>query len=235
MTSKIIPLFAIFAFAAAPAIAKPVVLELFTSQGCSSCPPADRVLQEAAELDGVIAISRPITYWDRLGWKDTLARPENTARQNEYRRLSGRTGVYTPQIVIDGDWEGNGSNRGKVFRQIRETRAEATPAKVMLTRGPNDQFAIEVRGAEGARHGEVRLISLESAATVNIGGGENRGRTITYTNVVRDERRVGIWTGGAKRFLIDQAEIDRLAGDRLAVVLQRPGSGEVLGAAITAR
>ncbi|MGB3723989.1 MAG: DUF1223 domain-containing protein [Pacificimonas sp.] len=235
MTKRIIPLIAVAAFAATPSFAKPVVLELFTSQGCSSCPPADKVLQEAAKLDGVVAISRPITYWDRLGWKDTLARPENTARQNQYRKLSGRTGVYTPQIVIDGDWEGNGGNRGKVFRQIRKTLAEDTPAEVSLTRASDGRFAIEIRGETSAEMGEVRLISLESAPTVNIGHGENQGRQITYTNVVKEERRVGTWTGGAKRFLIDQAKIDALTGDRLAVVVQRPGLGEVLGAAIISR
>ena len=241
MSYKVVPLFVAAtacvaaAFAATPLSAKPVVLELFTSQGCSSCPPADRILAEAAKVDGVIAVSRPVTYWDRLGWKDTLARPENTARQNQYRKLSGRSGVYTPQIVVDGDWEGNGGNRGKLFRQIRETLAETTPAEVSLTRGPNGEFAIEVRGAGGALAGEVRLLSLNSAPTVDIARGENRGRKITYTNVVREERRVGIWTGGARRYVIDQAKIDILPGDRLAVVVQTSGFGQILGAAIMDR
>ncbi|MEM8826723.1 MAG: DUF1223 domain-containing protein, partial [Pseudomonadota bacterium] len=219
---------------AAPAAAKPVVLELFTSQGCSSCPPADKVLEDISTTPGVVAISRPITYWDRLGWKDTLARPANTERQRAYRGLSGRLGVYTPQIVIDGDWEGNGSARAQVAAEVRRTLREPTLAEVKFTRAPNGQFAVEVGGVKSDA-AEVRLIALESAPTVDIERGENRGRKITYTNVVTSEHVLGSWDGGRKRWTIADDDLAALDGDRLAVVVQRKGLGTVLGAAIMER
>ncbi|MGB7405097.1 MAG: DUF1223 domain-containing protein [Pacificimonas sp.] len=217
----------------APAEAKPVVLELFTSQGCSSCPPADKLLAEVAGQPGVVAISRPITYWDRLGWKDTLARPENTERQRDYRKLSGRPGVYTPQIVIDGDWEGNGSNRRKVTSEIRKTLTEPTFAEVSFTRASDGRFAVMVAGATA--DAVVTLLALESNPQVAIARGENRGREITYTNVVAAEHDIGDFDGGSTRYVLDDAELAALPGDRLAVVVQEKGLGQVLGAAIVER
>ena len=219
--------------AASPAAARPAVLELFTSQGCSSCPPADKVLAEAAKIPGVVAISRPVTYWDRLGWKDTLARPENTERQRGYRKLSGRSGVYTPQLVIDGDWEGNGAKRNSVLSEVGKTLKEPTGVKVSFGRTSGGRFTVDLAGGKGT--GEVTMIAIEASPSVAIERGENRGREITYTNVVKREYKLGRWEGGRRSWGFDPASIEALPGDRIAVVVQEPDLGRVLGAGIFER
>lgn len=206
--------------AAAFAPAHPVVVELFTSQGCSSCPPADAVLARLAQAPNVVAISRAVTYWDRLGWKDTLGREANTELQRAYARRGGEgAGVYTPQAVVQG---------GKALVGAREAALKALILEAGRAPGP----ALEVAGGAAtvrgttARPAELRWIALTGHADVTIRRGENGGRTVRYTNVVRDERTLGAWSGGTARFALPGV---RVAGaDRYALVLQEKGAGRVL-------
>lgn len=207
---------------------EPVLLELFTSQGCSSCPPADRLAARLAQETGLIVVSRPVTYWDRLGWKDTLAREENTQLQRQYARrgLGGRNGVYTPQMVADGTYGTVGSFEDDVRRMVRAARA-------------NDQVAIRTQendagdwvigiGGEADSDAELVLIGVDRDPSVAIGRGENAGREITYTNVLRHERKLASWSGGKKSHVITTASLQDMPADQYVLILREPGGGKVL-------
>ncbi|WP_025292733.1 DUF1223 domain-containing protein [Sphingomonas sanxanigenens] len=205
------------------AAAPPVVVELFTSQGCSSCPPADALLAALAREPGVVAITRPVTYWDRLGWKDTLAREENTTLQRAYAARGGTgAGVYTPQAVVQGGAAMVGS-RGQQLRQtIAAARRVPQPAIAASRTG------VVVDGST-ARPVSVRLLALTEAADVAIGTGENGGRRVRYTNVVRGEKVLGEWRGGKVRFALPARALAVPGADRYAVILREGAAGPILG------
>jgi hypothetical protein len=231
-----------FALVSAPTFAAetaPVrsVVELFTSQGCSSCPPADRILAELARDPNVLALSFPVDYWDYIGWKDTLAEPTHAQRQEAYARVSGRGQVYTPQAIVNGLADAVGSDR----RQIEEAAA-ATAKRAGVLSVPlsfveqGDAINISVGAAPtGAPHSAgVYLLALASKRTVTIERGENAGATITYSNVVRGMTKVGEW-GGAPITLkanLAQARLD--GADAYAVIVQegdRAAPSAILAAA----
>lgn len=213
---------------AAPIARAPIVLELFTSQGCSSCPPADALLQLLSGETGVLALSRPVTYWDDLGWKDTLARPENTAKQRAYQaHLGGRPGVYTPQLVIDGRWGGVGSDERAIRAAIRAASSKATTASVTATRQPGGKLSVLVTGGDGA---DVLLVGYTPSAQVAIGRGENSGTRVVYTNVVRAEARLGKAKAAPTRFEADLASLTAKGATRFAVLVQQGSAGAILGA-----
>ncbi len=222
-----VPLLALLAplalAAAGPAApVQPVVVELFTSQGCSSCPPADAFLGELARDPGVVAITRPVTIWDRLGWKDSLASPENTRLQQVYGgKVARGSGVYTPQIVIGGRFGAVGSDRAEIRQFIGEV-ARAQTAAVSVKGG----FA----GVSGNGAGEVRWLTLTAAVDVAIGQGENGGRKIRYTNVVREEQSLGQWKGGTQVFSLPQFFAQQ-PNTRHALIVQRPNAGPILAGA----
>ena len=202
--------------------ALPVVVELFTSQGCSSCPPADALLAALAREPGVVAITRPVTYWDRLGWKDTLAREDNTALQRAYAARGGAgAGVYTPQAVVQGGAAMVGS-RGQQLRQtIAAARRVPQPALAASRTGV-------VIDGNAARPVSVRLLALTAAADVAIGSGENGGRQVRYTNVVRGEKVLGEWRGGKARFALPVGALAVPGADRYAVILREGAAGPIL-------
>ena len=213
---------------AAPAAdaANPVLVELFTSQGCSSCPPADALAEKLAREDGLVVVSRPVTYWDRLGWKDTLAREDNTRLQRAYaqRGIAGRNGVYTPQIVIDGQRGTVGSNKATVRQFIgHERKAPATIATRELEDG---SLAVGVAGT--GSDAELVLLAMRSHVTVRIGAGENGNRAIGYTNVLVDEQVVADWTGGKQGVHIPADRLKAPKADRYALVLREKDAGPVL-------
>lgn len=226
------------AFAAGTAVAqdaKPrAVVELFTSQGCSSCPPADAVLSELAHDPGVVALSLPVDYWDYLGWKDTLARPGFSQRQKAYAELRGDRQVYTPQAVVNGVRHALGSDRSAIeaaASSSREQGALAVPVKV-IEQGETIRVDVGARPGESA---SVWLMPLTRHAEVKIARGENRGRSVTYCNVVRSLTKLGEWTGEARSFDVPVSAVRVAASDGFAVLLQggstdRPGP--ILGAAI---
>lgn len=211
--------------AAAAGNVRPVVVELFTSQGCSSCPPADEFLGRLAREPGIVAISRPTTSWDALGWRDTLARPENTQLQERYAGRYHEDG-YTPQAVVQGRVMLVGGREGAVHRAIDEYRAAAGPA-------PQLRFEGQTLVLEGnaARPAEIRLLALRGRVSVPIARGENGGRTVEYVNVVVDETPLGNWRGGPLRLPIPAARLHVVGADRYAVIVQEPGAGQVLTAA----
>jgi hypothetical protein len=314
--------------AIAGSMKRPVIVELYTSQGCNSCPPADELLGRLADRPNVIAMSLPVTYWDMLGWKDTLASDENTRRQKAYASYMGRGGVYTPQIIVDGVSDVVGSRESDVDAAIarREAEIEVSEARVEAQVAAREaaaaahEAAIEARiareearseaseeraelvaeheselgearqaataahaelmaarqaahaemiAAHQAMHGDhahdvsalaipvtvsesgdamhitvasagdksehnatIWLFHLRSSVTVNIGSGENEGRTMTYRNVVADLRPVGHWDGNSVSLDVSKARLNGLPHDAVAVVVQQAGYGRVVGATL---
>lgn len=210
--------------------AEPVFVELFTSQGCSSCPPADRLAEKLDREGGVVVISRPVTYWDRLGWKDTLASAENTELQRDYaqRGLAGYNGVYTPQSVVDGSAGEVGSREAALRRMIAREAAEYDAA-IRVRGAENRGFAVGVAGST-ERQAELVLIGVTRRAEVAIGRGENGGRRIGYTNVLRGERKLADWNGGKASHVIEPSALNMREADRYAVVVREPDAGRVLAA-----
>jgi hypothetical protein len=215
------------------------VIELFTSQGCSSCPAADKLLSELQDDPSLITLSLPIDYWDYLGWKDTLAIPGHTSRQKAYSRMRGDREVYTPQVVINGVSQALGSNREDIEQAVTQSR-EKTPAlsvSVQLAFG-DDRVNVSVPKANGGPvSGEVWLCPVSRSVPVGIGRGENRGRTITYTNVVRRWIKLGSWSGKSENFSVPVDAIRSTGVDAVAVILQGGTAdkpGPMLGASLAA-
>jgi len=216
----VLSLLALFAAPALAAEQKPVV-ELFTSQGCSSCPPADRVLGELAKDDRVIALSVPVDYWDYLGWKHTLAQHAHSMRQRGYAGNRGDRQVYTPQAVVNGTMQVVGSDRQAIEAACKNAAKSALP--VALTRNGND-IDVEIGAGQGAP-AAVWLLTVAHATPVAIGRGENSGRTVTYSNVVRSWRRLAEWTGAPMKSSLSLPELDAKDADAIVVLVQ-PGSVE---------
>jgi hypothetical protein len=214
------------------------LLELFTSQGCSSCPAADKLLGELANDSSLVALSVPIDYWDYLGWKDTLADPAHSARQRAYSRVRGDRQVYTPQIVVNGAMHVLGSDRAAVERMIAQTdqKASVMSLPVLLTvTGSN--LSVTVKAKDGDHSGgEVWLCPLAKTVSVAIGRGENHGRTITYHNVVRRWVKLGDWAGTDSTWNVPMSDIKTGDIDAAAVMVQEgphDKPGIILGAAFT--
>jgi hypothetical protein len=217
------------------------VIELFTSQGCSSCPPADRLLGELAQDPSLLTMSLAVDYWDYLGWKDTLALHGHSVRQRAYATAHGENGIATPQVVINGLIAVNGSDKAAIETAIAKTRASAAPLSLPVTMSIADgKVTVAVPAAKDEhRSGEVWLCPITNAAPIAIGRGENHGRTLTYHNVVRRWVKLGDWRGQAASYSVPLADLPN--GDyslhdidHLAVVVQsgvaaKPGL--MLGAA----
>ena len=222
-----------------PAHADPrAVVELFTSQGCSSCPPADKVLGELAKDPSVIALSMPIDYWDYLGWKDTLADARFSARQKAYSRVRGDREVYTPQAVINGSMHVLGSDREGIEEAIDTTLKgnEVMSVPVTMTQS-GKQLTVSVAAsnkAPAAMHGEVWLCAISKSVPISIGRGENTGREVTYHNVVRNLVKVGDWNGGAGSWTLPLDKVEHEGVDAAVAYVQdgsRDKPGPMLGAA----
>jgi hypothetical protein len=202
----------------APAAAVDSVVELFTSQGCSSCPPADHLLSRLARKPGLVALSFPIDYWDFIGWKDTLASPSFTARQKDYAEARGDDSIYTPQAVIDGLQSAVGSDAAQIERDIHADKgregALTVPMHLVET---GDTLHIDV-GAGPQTSAGVYVLRVAKSRTVVIGRGENSGRSVTYTNVVRAMQKIGEWHGTPHSYQLMELKGD---GEGYVVLLQR--------------
>ena len=220
--------------AADPSSDPKVVLELFTSQGCSSCPSADALLGELSDTrDDVVALSFHVDYWDYIGWEDPFASAETTARQRAYAKSLGIAYVYTPQLVIDGAHHVVGSRRDDVRNAIAASKTvKARRVPVSLASTASGGLAIEI-GADDSYYGSARilLVAIDRTHTTSVDAGENRGRTLTNYNVVREFRSVGRWTGGATSLELGPESATGL-GDGCAVLVQQgwEGHGRILGA-----
>jgi hypothetical protein len=232
LTASVLALAAALAIPGAPRAAElRGVVELFTSQGCSSCPPADRYLAELAKDPSLVVLSWPVDYWDYIGWKDTFASPGFTARQKAYAAVRRDDQVYTPQAVIDGVTHAVGNDRDVVQDAIAANGKTLNCALTMTDR--DGKIGIDVAPkANASGSATLWLLRVLRTANVAIGRGENKGRSITYTNVVREAIAVGEWSGGAAHF--DAARPKLAEGEALIAVLQtgtaaKPGA--ILGAA----
>jgi hypothetical protein len=224
-----------------PAHADPrAVVELFTSQGCSSCPPADEALGQLAKDPSVIALSMPIDYWDYLGWKDTLADSRFSARQKAYSRMRGDREVYTPQAIVNGSAHVIGSDLPSIETAI-DTTAKAdgvmsVPVK-MTQAGKLLMVSIAASAkAPSPAHGELWICSISKSVPISIGRGENSGREIVYHNVVRNLVKLGDWNGGSGSWTVPLDSLVRDGADGAVVYLQdgsRDKPGPMLGAAFT--
>jgi len=221
---------------AAAAAETRAVVELFTSQGCSSCPAADKLLGELAQDPTIVAMSVPIDYWDYLGWKDTLANPAHTARQRGYAKIRGDRQVYTPQVVVNGSLHVLGSDKVAIEQAITSSRRNASTLSVPVTIAPRgDRLTITVPEGKAERGAEVWLCYIAKAVPVSIGRGENRGKTITYHNVARRWQKLGDWNGKPTSWTVPLSDIRAAEADAIAVLVQS-GSAEqpsaTLGAAM---
>ncbi|HMA72045.1 MAG TPA: DUF1223 domain-containing protein [Xanthobacteraceae bacterium] len=215
------------------------VIELFTSQGCSSCPAADKLLSELQADPSLIPLSLPIDYWDYLGWKDTLAIPGNTMRQRGYSQARGDREIYTPQAVVNGVVQAIGSDRDGIENAVAQSRRNPSPLSVPVRVTVADErvtVTLPERARAEASGGEVWLCPLSGSVPVGITRGENRGRTITYTNVVRRWVKLGNWTGKGESFTVPLDAIRFDGVDAVAVLLQSGNAekpGPILGASLT--
>jgi hypothetical protein len=205
------------------------VVELFTSQGCSSCPPADQVLSELSKSPDIVTLSFPVDYWDYIGWKDTLASPAYTQRQKGYALSRGDGQVYTPQAVIDGTTPAIGSERAVIEGALgqRKSGAMSVPVNLAISNG---KVNIDIGASPGAKKAGVWLVETIPSRTVAIGRGENSGKSITYTNVVKKMTRLGDWTGAPAHYDL----MARLGDEGYVVLLQADAGirpGPILGAA----
>ncbi len=211
------------------------VVELFTSQGCSSCPAADALLAQLSARDDVIAISLSVDYWDYLGWKDTLAQPKFSERQKAYAKVLGDGMVYTPQMVVNGRAHVNGSDATKIERAIDRTSSafDASRVPVRLS-AKNDRLVVEVGGEEQgvAPEATVWLAVISKSVEVPITRGENKGKTVTYSNVVRELMPIGTWHGKPMTVELARDTFMPRHAERCAVLVQQGRGGPVVGAAL---
>lgn len=208
----------------------PVVVELFTSQGCSSCPPADAFLTELRATPGIIALTYHVDYWDYLGWKDTLGGPEFSQRQYDYAKTRGDMDVYTPQMIINGGRHVVGSQKDNVRAAIAEARQQTWPVRVAL--GENGREITVELGAGAKEDATLWLLPLVPLMSVKILKGEIAGREIEYRNVVRKILPAGMWTGKPERLVLPRDGVLAPECTGCVALLQKGKAGPVLGAAV---
>ena len=205
---------------------QPVVVELFTSQGCSYCPPADAYLNELANQPNVIALAWHVDYWDYIGWKDSFANPAFTERQRAYAHAQKQRMIYTPQLIINGVENMMGKIYDEVSASIRKVTVQKAVMKLSSSRAG---AAYTVTLSASHRHGtyDVQLVRVSPINIVKILGGENAGKTVTYVNVVTDLRSLGSWDG--------QGKVTFKTGDlvrgKYTILVQHQGHGKIVAAA----
>jgi len=212
----------------AAAETRPVVVELFTSQGCSSCPPADAFLHELSQRDDVIALALHVDYWDYIGWKDVFAQPAFTKRQKAYAKAGGRRSVYTPQMIVGGQEHVVGTHDENVATLIQQHAASDTGVSLRAEKDSAGMVTVRAQAQDGVKGPLiVYLVRYMPRKEVAITRGENAGQTITYTNIVTDWSAVAEWDLAAPLMLQSPAQ-----GDAPGVVLlQQKGPGAIMAAA----
>jgi hypothetical protein len=212
------------------------VIELFTSQGCSSCPTADALFETYAKRPDVVALTFPVDYWDYLGWKDTLASPKFSARQRAYAKARGDGRVYTPQVVVNGLTHVVGSSAPDIDKAILTTGPQAGPVRVgVQVTSKNDHLVINLDAApDPSKAGEatIWLALIQRKAEVKIKRGENKDRTVVYHNVVREWMPVGMWNGQAATIKLAHHAVKQAGVDGCAIVVQYGDAGQIVGSAM---
>lgn len=211
------------------------VVELFTSQGCSSCPPADAALRELAAQGDVVALSYHVDYWNYLGWTDTLSSRENTERQYGYARTLGRSGVYTPQAVINGRDHVKGTDRAAINSKIALLSASGSGLTVPVKATMKGK-EIEIEIGAGAGEAEVVVAYFTRHEQVEVLKGENSGKRMDYWHSVYDVQSVGMWNGKSMKITLPGKVMGKSKKDGCAVLLQASGPGgepaAILGATV---
>lgn len=206
---------------AAATAANPIVIELFQSQGCSSCPPANAALNAVAGRSNLIALSFGVTYWDQLGWKDSFASKANTERQYAYAAALGKKGVYTPQVVINGSRAIVGNGPGELNKAIAATKPVGGAPDIART-------GETVRIGSGKGRATVWLVRYDpQTRNVPIRAGENNGRTLPHRNIVRQLQRLGEWRGTNVSYTLGKPAD---AGLQSVILVQRNGTGPIIAA-----
>ena len=226
---------------AGPGLAEPAthapkaVLELFTSQGCSSCPPADALLAQLGKRPGFITLSYSVDYWNYLGWRDTLSSAANSNRQRDYANMRGDGRVYTPQVVVDGLLHVNGSNEAAIEMAMRNATKRLKDVSVPLNmHAEGDTLVIGIGAApekSDNRSATIWLAIAKDEATVSITRGENRGKTLSYSHPVKELTPIGMWQGEAMTLRLPLKDLKTMGGDYLVALLQVENAGPILGAA----
>ncbi|WP_245444081.1 thioredoxin family protein [Microvirga sp. KLBC 81] len=224
-----------------PAFAEPprAVVELFTSQGCSNCPPADALLVEYSKQPDIVALSFPVNYWDYLGWKDTLAHADFTTRQKDYAHARSDRQIFTPQMIVNGKKSCIGSDQAQIEKAIQMTLKGRSTLPVDVTIAEQNGMvtvSVSETGETMQREAQVWVLPVLRSRAVPIERGENKGKTVTYANVVRGLKRIGEWHGGSARFEVP-VDTARSGGDGYVVLLQTSHDGRpsvILGAAKSA-
>lgn len=218
--------------AAQAGAARPVVIELFTSQGCSSCPPADALMGELRQMPGVIVLSYNVDYWDYLGWRDTLASPEKSQRQYDYAKARGDMDVYTPQVIVDGGSHYSGGNRSVILAAIARAQAATPQDPVGLSLAASGhEFVVEIGKGSVAAEATLWLMPIMPSVAVKIAKGENSGKEIVYYNVVNKLIPAGLWHGEATTLRLPKENIARPCCKGAVALLQQGKAGPILAAA----
>ena len=206
------------------------VVELFTSQGCSSCPPADSYVGELAKRDDLLALSYHVDYWDYIGWKDPFAKAEYTQRQRRYSQLMNLSYVYTPQTVIQGSEQAVGSEISKINSKISKTQ-QTQPLPVSIKKKPGGDFEVSIEAIKSPEPVEIYLVGFDRSHSTDIRRGENSGRKLYNYNVVRDMRWVGTWSGKAITLPAKMLATTSHKPIDFAVIVQSKKTGKIFGAA----
>lgn len=223
---------------ATTASAGPVVLELFTSQGCSSCPPADALFASFVTRTDIIPLSLSVDYWNYLGWVDTLAKHEHTERQRSYALARGDGQVYTPQVIVAGGVHVIGSDRAAIEMAIAAAQEQPQVEVNVGVAGSAVHIDVAAATPGGPTWGTVWIVLFDTEETVEIGRGDNAGRTVTYRNVVVDMHRLAMWRGQAMSFELPFAEMEEALADGAAILVQQERNGlpgPIVGAAMYTR
>jgi hypothetical protein len=212
----------------------PVVVELFTSQGCYSCPPADEYVGVLKQRENVIALAYHVDYWDYIGWKDPFATPTNTQRQRGYSKAMGLWSIYTPQMVIDGRLEGVGSRTREIAEKIGRVStmslADRVSIPVAVEVSP-ETLSIKVEGGAAPKGGDIWLVTYDEEKTTAIPRGENAGKTLTEYNIVSGVWRLGDWNGQPISTQVAVKDLE-ITADNAVIMLQEKGQGVIYGAAV---
>jgi hypothetical protein len=211
---------------AAHAAPRPTVLELYTSQGCSSCPPADALLGELRRQPNVLALAFHVDYWDNLGWADRFALPSATQRQQRYGQTLKLSSVFTPQVIVDGQSSIVGTDRRAIESQIRGQR---NGVNITIT-GQDDALTVDLGSGDAQAAADVLLLAVVPEARTAIGRGENSGRTLQEFNIVRATYVLGSWNGSAQRYSLARSSLPKDVTEA-AVLVQQSGQRSILGAA----
>lgn len=211
------------------------VIELFTSQGCGDCPPANQLLKDYAEKPDVIALTLPVNYWDYLGWKDTLASARNGERQRAYAKRFDTGPVSTPEAVVNGAAHALGSSEDEIEQAIRATETALRSSRVPVRAWRvGASVIIEVGAAkylESVKESTIWLAVVQKQAVVSVEKGENKGRALTFHHVVREMTPIGLWTGRPTTIRLAAGALMHPAGEHFVVLLQEESTGPIIGAA----